>query len=141
MDCSGIQVYLLQRILLGLLSGSLRIYGKLLCLTLALATSDAYFLVSLICQITLIVLLNIALYLFFTGMLFLIARVIPVPSFLRDKALSHPPDILLEDESAAESSGGGWWEERKLMDAETTIALLFCGAAKGLSDVKPCSLI
>lgn len=74
-------------------------------------------------QIALVVCVNIALYGTFSLLLFSLARLVPVPRFLRDQSLVKP--------EAVSEEALPWWEEKKLFDVETTIALLFCGAAKG----------
>lgn len=80
---------------------------------------------------------NILLYVLFSAFLFVVARVIPMPKFLRAPNLQHPPSSSMKEKSSEEeeplTASGGWWEEKKLMDGSTTVALLFCGAAKGPS--------
>lgn len=70
--------------------------------------------------IAFVVVVNLLLYVFFSLFLFAIARSIPMPRFLRDSKYRH----LAEGDLSH-------WEEKKLFDVQTTIPLLFCGAAKG----------
>lgn len=87
-------------------------------------------------QILLVLFVNILLYVVFSAALFVVARVIPMPRWLRSAHLQHPPLLTTTAAGAtaaaeAECVQSGWWEEKKLMDGHTTVALLFCGAAKG----------
>jgi hypothetical protein len=85
-------------------------------------------------QILLVLFVNILLYVAFSAFLFLVARILPMPRRLQSSHLQHP--LLLstaKDGVVQERVESGWWEEKKLMDGPTTVALLFCGAAKGQS--------
>lgn len=83
------------------------------------------------CQIFLVLFVNILLYIAFSAFLFFVARVLPMPRLLRSSHLQHPP-LLSSSGVVEERVESGWWEETKLMDGPTTVALLFCGAAKGM---------